>query len=97
MPMKMFCVKGFADGKSAEHYFGFAAVVIGVINIAMIVAVKKLAGNNDAQQTFVTEELPKEGLIRETARKPTAADWLQFPLWIKVPIMKFPLPLSSRR
>ena len=95
--MKMFCVKEFADGKSAEHYFVFAAVVIGVINIAVIVVVKKLSGNNDALQTFVTEELPKEGLIRETARKPTASDWLQFPLWIKVPTMKFPLPLSSRR
>jgi hypothetical protein len=93
----MFCVKGFADGTSAEHYFVFAAVVIGVINIAVIVAVKKLAGNNDAQQTFVTEELPKEDLIRETASKPIVIDGLPFPLWIKVPIMKFPLPLSSRR
>jgi len=95
--MKMFCAKGFADGKSAEHYFGFAAIVIGVINIAVIVAVKKLVGNNDALQTFVTEELQKEGLIKKTARKPTANDSLQFPLWIKVPIMKFPLSLSSRR
>jgi hypothetical protein len=93
----MFCVKGFADGKSAERYFGFAAIVIGAINIAVIDAVKKLAGNNDALQTFVTGKLPKEGLIRETARKPTANDCLQFPLWIKVPIMKFTLPLSSRR
>lgn len=93
----MFCVKGFADGKSADRYFGFAAVVIGAINIAAIDAVKKLDGNNDALQTFVTEELVKEGLISETARKPTATDCLQFPLWIKVPRMKFPLPLSSRR
>jgi hypothetical protein len=67
--MKMFCVKAFADGKSAEHYLGFAAVVIGAINIAATDAVKKLAGNNDALQTFVAEELSKEGLIRETARK----------------------------
>ena len=95
--MKMFCAKGFVDGKSAEHYFGFAVVVIGAINIAVIVAVKKLAGNSDALQTFVTEELQKEGLIKKTARKPTANDSLQFPLWIKVPIMKFPLSLSSRR
>ena len=93
----MFCVKGFADGRSAEHSFGFAAVVTGVINIAVIVVVKKLSGNNDAQQTFVTEELPKGDLIKETARKPTASDWLQFPLWIKVPMMKLPLALSSRR
>jgi hypothetical protein len=97
MPMKMFCVKGFADGKSEEHYYGFATVVIGAINIAVIIAVKKLAGNNDALQTFVTEGLSKEGLIRETSRKPTGTDWLQFPLWIKVPIMRFPLSLSSRR
>jgi hypothetical protein len=97
MPLKMFCVKGLADGTSADRYFGFAAVVIGAINIAATDAVKKLAGNNDALQTFVTEELAKEGLISETARKPTATDWLQFPLWIKVPIMKFPLSLSSRR
>jgi hypothetical protein len=30
----MFYVKGFADGTTAERYFGFAAVVIGAINIA---------------------------------------------------------------
>jgi len=93
----MFCVKGFADGPSADHLFGFAAVVIADINIAAINAVKKLAGNNDELQTFGTEKLPKEDLIKETARKPTANDWLQFPLWIKVPTMKLPLPLSSRR
>jgi hypothetical protein len=97
MPLKMFCVKGFADGTNAGRYFGFAAVVIEDINTAAIAAVKKLAGNNDALQTFATEELPKEGLIRETVSKPIANDCLQFPLWIKVPTMKFPLSLSSRR
>jgi hypothetical protein len=93
----MFCVKGFADGPSADRYFGFVAVVIAGINIAAINVAKKLDGSNDELQTFGTEKLLKEGLIKETARKPTANDWLQFPLWIKVPMMKPPLPLSSRR
>jgi hypothetical protein len=93
----MFCVKGFADGKSAEHSFGFAAIVIEVINTAVIGAVRNLDGNNDGLRTFVTEVLQKEDLTKETARKLTANDELQFPLWIKVPIMQFPLSLSSRR
>jgi hypothetical protein len=93
----MFCVKEFADGKNAERCSGFVAIAIAANNIAVIDAVKKLAGDNVALQTFVTEKLTKEGLIRMTARKPTANDWLQFPLWIKVPLMKFPLALSSRR
>ena len=41
MPLKMFSVKGFADGKGAAQYFGFAAAVIVAINIAAIVAVNK--------------------------------------------------------
>jgi hypothetical protein len=93
----MFCVKGFAAGKSAEHCSGFAVVVIEAINTAAIDAVKKLAVNNGVLRTVVTEKLQKEGSTSETARKPTANDCLQFPLWIKVPRMKFPLSLSSRR
>ena len=70
----MFCVKGFADGPSADRYFGFVAVVIAGINIAAINVAKKLGGCNDELQTFGTEKLLKEGLIKETARKPTAND-----------------------
>ena len=51
------------------HYSGFAAAAIGAINIAVIVAVKKLAGNNVALQTSATEKLPKEGLIRRDRQK----------------------------
>jgi hypothetical protein len=97
MPLKMFCVKGFADGMSADHYFGSAAVVIGAINTAATDVVKNLAGNNGVQQTFVIERLWKQNLISGTARKPIANDWLQFPLWIKVPPMPLLLAGSFRR
>ncbi len=93
----MFCVKEFADGRNADRCFGFVAIVIAANNIAVINAVKRLAGDNDALQTFGTEGLPKEDMIRKTARKPTANDYLPFPLWIKVHLMKFPMSLSSRR
>lgn len=93
----MFCVKEFADGKNADRCFGFVVIVIEANNIAVIGAVKKLAANNVALQTFVTVKLPKEDSIRKTARKPTANDCLPFPLWIRVPLMQFPMSLSSRR
>jgi hypothetical protein len=93
----MFCVKGFAAGSSVGRYFGsVAAVIVATVTAASNVGAKH-AGNSDALQTFVTERLSKEGLTRGIARRPIANDWLQFPLWIKVPIMKFPLSLSSRR
>jgi hypothetical protein len=93
----MFCVKGFADGTSAERYFGSAAIAIGGINTAAMDADKKPAGNSDALLTFVTERLSKGDLIRETARKPIASDWLRFPLWIKVPLRRLLLAAFFRR
>jgi hypothetical protein len=93
----MFCVKGFADGKSAERYFGFAPLVIGAINTAVIDAAKQLAGSSGALQIFVTERLSKGGSTSGTARKPIANDWPQFPLWIKVPPTSLLLAGSFRR
>jgi hypothetical protein len=78
-------------------YFGSAAVAIVASNIAVTIAAAKRAGNSGALQTFVTERLWKEGLIRGTAKKPIGNGWLQFPLWIKVPLDRLLLPLSSRR
>ena len=93
----MFCVKGFADGMSAERYFGSAAIAIGDINTAAMDAAKKLAVNNGALPTFVTERLSKGDLIRGTVRKPIASDWLRFPLWIKVPPKHLLRATSFRR
>jgi hypothetical protein len=70
----MFCVKGFADGTSAERYFGFAAVVIVAINTAAINAARKLYVNSGALQTFVIGKLSKGDLIKGTVRKPIASD-----------------------
>jgi hypothetical protein len=93
----MFCVKEFADGTNADRCFAFAADAIGAINTAAMHAVKRLAANNDVRQTFVTEKLSKEGLIKGTVRKPIAKGCLQFPLWIKVPKTPLLLPASFRR
>jgi hypothetical protein len=66
----MFCVKGFAAGSSAGRYFGFAAIAIGGIAIAARIAVAKHAGSSVGPQTFATEKLQKECLIKGIDREP---------------------------
>jgi hypothetical protein len=93
----MFCVKEFADGTSVDRYSAFAADVTEGINTAATNVVRGLAGNNGVRQTFVTEKLSKQSLIKETGKKPIANDGLQFPLWIKVPLIPPLLAASFRR
>jgi hypothetical protein len=60
----MFCVKGFADGTSAEQFSGFAAIAIRAIDTVAIDAAKKPAGNSGAPPTFGTEKLQKADLTK---------------------------------
>jgi hypothetical protein len=97
MPLKMFCVKEFADGTNAGRCSAFAADVIGAINTAAINAVKRPAGNKGEQRTSVTEKLSKQSLIKETDKGLIVSGDLYFSLWIKVPLQHPLLAASLRR
>ena len=66
----MFCVKGFAAGLNAGRFFGSAAIAIGAIVTAARIAVAKHAGSSVGPQTFATEKLQKESLIKGIDREP---------------------------
>jgi hypothetical protein len=93
----MFCVKEFADGMIVGRYFGSVVPVIGAIVIVVTNAATKQFGSSVELQTVVIEGLLKESSIKKTAKKPTAYEWLHFPLWIKVQIAEFLLSVSFRR
>jgi hypothetical protein len=93
----MFSVRGFAGGRDAARFSGFAADVIAGINIAATIAAGKRDGSSVEPQTFVIGELQKEGLTSGIVNRPIGNAWLQIPLWIKVPRTSLPLTKSPRR
>jgi hypothetical protein len=70
MPLKMFCVKGFAGGEDAAASFGYAVVATGAINTAAMTAAAAHCANNVMRQTCVTGKLLKADSIKETVKKP---------------------------
>jgi hypothetical protein len=93
----MFCAKGFAVGLNAAHYSGYAVIATGDNVIAAIAAATKPGEHNAERQTSATGKVPKGNLIKEIDREPIEKGWLQFPLWIKVPLRSFLLATSFRR
>ncbi len=93
----MFYVRGFAAGSSVGQFSGFAAPVIGGSATAAMNAEVKHAVRSVELQTFATGRVPKEGSIKGTGREPIDGGWLQFALWIKLPLIRLPPAISWRR
>jgi hypothetical protein len=93
----MFCVKGFAAGRDAGRFFGFAAPAIEASATAASIAATKHAVHNVEPLTFVTARVQRVGLTNGTGREPIDNGWLQFALWIKLPLIHLPPAISWRR
>jgi hypothetical protein len=97
MRLKLFFVKGFVGRKGAARSFGFAAAATAGSNTAATIAEAKRAGNSVEQRTFAIDKVQKGDLTNGIVSRPTGHGWLQFPLWIKVPIICSLLAKSPRR
>ena len=97
MRLKLFSVKGFVDGQSAGRYFASAAAVIAGSNIAATIAAVKRAVSSVEQPTCAIARARKGDSINGIVSKPIGHGWLQFPLWIKVPLTPLLLAASFRR
>jgi hypothetical protein len=93
----MFSVKGFAVGKNVTPSSGSAAAVTMASNIVVSIAGAKHVVRNVELQTFATGRVRREGLTSVTGREPIDNGWLQFALWIKVPLPHTPPAISSCR
>jgi len=97
MLRKMFFVRGFAAGPDAGPSFGFAALAIEASATAASIAGTKHAVRNVELPTFVTARVRRGGLTNGTGSGPIDDGWLQFALWIKLPLIHLPPALSWRR